>query len=150
MGELLQEIGKIPWSTIVPWVISLLTIGSTVWVATRQMNAARLQPFRQKQFELYIEATAAAGRLASETDGEEWEKARTNFWRLYWGPLCIVEDSRVETAMVRLGELIPQEPIPVVPERRKLMIKIKPLALELAHAARGETEFRIMAGFTRS
>jgi hypothetical protein len=114
------------WSTIIPWIISLLTMGITasvtIWVTTQQLAAGRLQLFRQKQFELYIQATEAVGRLASETDPVEWETARKTFWRLYWGPLCIVEDASVEAAMVKLGQLVPRKPIenPELPRESSL------------------------------
>jgi hypothetical protein len=151
MTEVLDAITKVPWAAVVPWLISLFTIGTTLWVATQQMKAGRLQPFRQKQLDLYIQATEAAGRLASETNEDEWEKARTTFWRLYWGPLCIVEDKDVERRMVELGELVPQEPLsPDTNEedRSNLRASLKSPSLRLARAARGETELRAMAGFS--
>jgi hypothetical protein len=89
--------------------------------------------------------------LASETNEDEWEKARTTFWRLYWGPLCIVEDKDVERRMVELGELVPQEPLsPDTNEedRSNLRASLKSPSLRLARAARGETELRAMAGFS--
>jgi hypothetical protein len=152
MNEVLNQVAKLPWATVVPWLISLLTIGTTVWVAAQQMAANRVQPFRQKQFELYILATETVGRLASETDKAKWEEARTKFWQLYWGPLCIVEDTKVEEMMVKLGKIIPQEPIPREADEEQVNIRqrLKGPALNLAHAARGATEFRVMAGLSRS
>jgi hypothetical protein len=52
MTEVLDAITKVPWAAVVPWLISLFTIGTTLWVATQQMKAGRLQPFRQKQLDL--------------------------------------------------------------------------------------------------
>jgi hypothetical protein len=91
------------------------------------------RPFLQKQLELCFEATDAASRLALETNPTEWEKSRFTFWRLYWGILGIVEDQGVASAMVQLGQLVPQTPSnpPQLP-----MSSLQRPALTLAHAAR--------------
>jgi hypothetical protein len=97
--------------TLVPWILSVLTVAAGIWQFSTQQMQANRQPFLQKQLELCFQATETAGRLASETDPIEWEKARITFWRLYWGPLSIVEDQAVEGAMVKLGRLVPDHPV---------------------------------------
>jgi hypothetical protein len=98
-------------SVAIPWLLTLVTVGAGIWQFTTQQRQANRQPFLQKQLELSFEATEAVARLATETNPEEWEKARGTFWKLYWGPLSIVEDPEVESAMVDLGELIPSTSI---------------------------------------
>jgi hypothetical protein len=98
-------------------------------ITTAQKNR---EPFLKKQLELCCLASETAAQLATETDPVEWEKARKQFWRLYWGQLGIVEDEKVESAMVILGNLVP-----IVPEPPRLpMSELKSGSLALAHAAR--------------
>jgi hypothetical protein len=70
--------------------------------------------FLERQFALYFQATKLASELATmaEADPSRDEKVRA-FWRLYWGELCIVEDSGVEDAMEAFGEAlaIPTRPL---------------------------------------
>jgi hypothetical protein len=97
--------------------------------------ASRSQPaaLSEKAAALCFQATDTAGRLASETDPKEWEKARISFWRLYWGPLSIVKDRGVEAAMVKLGELVPDHAVSL-PEQPVKSLGVP--SYELAHAVR--------------
>ena len=62
------------------------------------------RPFWEKQIELYVQASGAASTLATAERGTNWDKARATFWKLYYGPLSIVEDEPVERAMVKFGK----------------------------------------------
>jgi hypothetical protein len=57
-------------------------------------------PFKQKQFELYMEAAEVAGKLVSlpRTD-PEWDKAYSRFWALNFSVLAAVKDPAVSYAM---------------------------------------------------
>ena len=83
-------------------------------------NEARVfesqQPYRQKQIELYFEASRAASTIATSSNAEEKLAAEEKFWNLYWGPLSVVEDTLavnnsanfdVERAMVIFGRCSP-------------------------------------------
>src|SRR5882724_457077 len=120
-------------TVVIPWILTLLTAGLGIWQFTAQQSQANRQPFLQKQLELTFQATETAARLASETDAIEWEKARVAFWRLYWGPLSIVEDRAVEGAMVEFGRLVPTQPVnaPKLP-----MNSLGVPSYKLAHAVR--------------
>jgi len=57
--------------------------------------------FYEKQLQYYSEAAEATATLATERIGsEDYNKARKNFYRLFWGRLSIVEDKTVEAKMV--------------------------------------------------
>jgi hypothetical protein len=120
-------------TVVIPWLLTLLTAGVGIWQFTFQQQQANRTPFLQKQLELSFLASETASRLATETNPEEWEKARTTFWRLYWGPLSVVEDRRVEAAMVNFGKLVPSEPVkdPKLPMR-----SLQVPAYKLAHIIR--------------
>jgi len=99
------------FSVVVPWLLTIATAAVGVWQFTAQQQQLNRQPFLQKQLELCFQASETAGRLASQTNPVEWEKARLEFWHLYWGPLSIVEDRAVQAAMVNLGHKVPKYPV---------------------------------------
>lgn len=96
----------------------------------RRLRELELQnPFWQKRLQLYFEAAEAAGTIASQPSGPERAKAEAAFWRLYLGPLAVVEDDQVEAAMVSLGSCLDgSEPC----DRASLSRR----ALALAHSCR--------------
>src|SRR5260370_41233366 len=66
-----------------------------------QVNNAKFEtqkPFYSRQLELCELASSAAAILATPKarDRADLKKAEGEFWRLYWGPLGIVEKSGVE------------------------------------------------------
>jgi hypothetical protein len=84
------------------------------------------KPFFTKQLELYFQAVEAASAIASGP----WEQQVPvigAFWRLYWGPLVIVEDTRVSGAMVQFGKAL---------DSNATQGELKIYALELARACR--------------
>jgi hypothetical protein len=102
------------------------------WYEQRQANK---RPFLEKQLALSFEAVDAASRLANETKWEAWEEARLTFWRLYWGPLSMVEDQKVKGAMEEFGNLLAEIPIPAPPEMLPRPELQQP-SYKLSHAAR--------------
>ncbi len=128
------ESSKTNLAVFIPWVLAFATILVGVWKFTAEQGQANKKPFLEKQLELGFQATETAAKLAVTTDVEEWKKARHTFWLLYWGPLSIVEDPKVEQAMVELGKLVPttDEPVPPLP-----MSILQHHSYELAHAVRG-------------
>ena len=124
--------GGLNLSIVVPWLLTIVTVIVGIYQYTDQRAQGNRQPFLQRQLELSFQASDAAARLATETNPAEWEAARKTFWRLYWGPLGIVEDRAVEAAMVRLGQVVPTgDTIPPLP-----MAELQRPSLQLAHAVR--------------
>lgn len=75
-----------------------------------QINNERrdfMKPLLEKQLALYLEASEAASTIATTTDVNERKKALNNFWRLYYGPLVMVENTEVSGAMKTLGDCVP-------------------------------------------
>ena len=60
---------------------------------------AFMQPVIARQMNTYFEASAAAATLASSQNTDERTKARDEFFRLYWGPLVMLESPQVSGAM---------------------------------------------------
>ena len=74
-----------------------------------QATVAQLEakkPFYSKHLDLCSEAAAAAATVATSNDPKEKQKAMEDFWRLYWGPLGMVEENDVEGAMVNFGKCL--------------------------------------------
>jgi hypothetical protein len=92
---------------------------------TRRIEATK--PFLERQLRLYTEATQAAATLATSKETDELDEARKKFWSLYWGELALVEDKRVEAAMVRFGRAL---------ESGDVDQQLQQRSLELAHACR--------------
>src|SRR5260370_7510246 len=66
--------------------------------ATAELEAKK--PFYSKHLDLCSEASVAAATIATSKDPEKKKAAAEDFWRLYWGPLGMVEEREVEGAMV--------------------------------------------------
>lgn len=59
------------------------------------------KPFDDQQLKLYFEAAKVAGILATSNPSSDlWKPNKTRFYALYWSELSMVEDPRVEGAMV--------------------------------------------------
>ena len=119
---------------VIPWLITIVGAAIGLWQFILQQQQANRQPFLQRQLELCFQASEITGRLSSETDPAQWEKDRVAFWKLYWGPLSIVEDQAVESAMVEFGKLIPSHP---QPDLKLPMTSLGGPSYKLAHAIRG-------------
>lgn len=96
-------------------------------IATTALAAK--QAFNSKHLELCAQAAGAAGTIATSRDGSKKRLAEDDFWRLYWGPLGIVEESEVASAMIAFGHCLEGPCTDRAP---------KFLALDLAHACRAE------------
>jgi hypothetical protein len=120
-------------SIVVPWMLSLVTAWVGIWQFLIQQDQSNKQEFRKKQLELCVQATDAAARLAETRDPVEWEKARQAFWTLYWGPLAMVEDQNLATAMIAFGKLLPKDS--ASPSGLPMHDLDSP-AIRIAHAAR--------------
>ncbi len=70
-------------------------------IENARVEAAR--PFLERQLALYTDASRVAAVLATSEDTAERTAAAKRFWELYWGELALVEDKRVEKAMVDFG-----------------------------------------------
>jgi hypothetical protein len=67
---------------------------------------AFMQPVLTRQLDLYLGASSAVATLASSTNAAEQAKARDEFWRLYWGPLVMLESPDVSIAMKKVGKCL--------------------------------------------
>jgi len=129
MDDVLQVFGE-----SAPYVALLFTLIAAVWVLFRfhiDFQAAARKPFLEKQLEFCIEAATATAQLATTQTQAVYDRAASLFWELYWGRLAIVEDRRLEAAMVRFR--IALEASGGFEGNRESLTK---LSLAVAHASR--------------
>lgn len=123
------------WTAVVPWILTILTLSIGAWQFTLQQEQANRSPFLKEQLAVSFAAVDAVAILATETDPAAWETARKTFWRLYWGPLGVVENREVEAQMVALGKMIPP-PQEAVAAAELPMVELRVPSLRLAQAVR--------------
>jgi hypothetical protein len=88
----------------------------------------RQKPFVELQMKYYFETAEITSQIPQASDEEARHKLIERFWQLYWGPLGVVEDDEMQTAMIAYGkELMQKEENPG---------KLKNLSLDVAHACR--------------
>lgn len=121
------------WSLIVPWLLTLVALVVGAWQFLHGQEQANKRPFLEKQLELTFDAVDSTSTMATTTDLNQWNAARNDFWRLYWGVLSIVEDPKVEAAMIATGKVVPKphEPAPTLP-----FYELQKHSYNLAHEVR--------------
>jgi hypothetical protein len=107
------------------WGVFQFIATQNAQVETRRIEATK--PFLERQLKLYTEATQAAATLATSKKADELDSASKKFWSLYWGELALVEDKRVEAAMVQFGRAL---------EAGSTGQQLSQHSLALAHACR--------------
>lgn len=107
------------------WGVIQFIANQRAQAETRRIEATK--PFLERQLKLYTEATQAAATLATSKKPEELDSASKKFWSLYWGELALVEDKRVEAAMVQFGRAL---------EAGAVGQQLQQHSLALAHACR--------------
>jgi len=98
-----------------------------VWKFAEESERGFRKPYWEKSISLYFEATSATATIASTTDETERSAAINDFWRLYWGPLVLVEDNQVSAEMIKYGNCLKNDCSPA---------DLKRLSFSLAKAAR--------------
>ena len=107
------------------WGVFQFVSGQNAQVETRRIEATK--PFLERQLKLYTEVTQAAAILATSRKPDELDVANKKFWTLYWGELALVEDKKVEAAMVQFGQAL---------EAGSVGKQLEGHSLTLAHACR--------------
>ncbi|HEX4638682.1 MAG TPA: hypothetical protein VH170_04275 [Chthoniobacterales bacterium] len=123
-----------------PAVATLIAVA----VALFQYRNSKKEEFRKRfweeQYALYSKAVSAAALIATAKDFHSIAAAREEFWRLYWGALCMVEDREVEAAMVDFGEVLAEAEkagdISDRPATGNARTKFRDAAYYLAHSMR--------------
>jgi len=112
------------WDIIFKWFGLVAVLASAGWTvhSYRESRASELEQRKyaqgkdeeartkdqnsfifQRQAMLYLDATRAAAAIATSADRQTLHEMGERFKQLYWGELVVVEDRRVELAMIAFG-----------------------------------------------
>jgi hypothetical protein len=108
------------WGRILPTLSALVPLMALLFAvqqfvqqqkASEKANTANserafMQPILNRQMNTYFDASAVAATLASSDDPKEREKAAEMFWKLYYGPLVMLESPEVSGAMKDFGHCV--------------------------------------------
>ena len=122
------------WKVSVPWLLTVVTVAVGIWQYADKQAQANREAFLKKQLELVFEASETVSKLANLTNAEDWKNAKARFWVLYWGPLGIVENQKIENCMGKARQTIPQPNDQVTPQLP--LASLQATSLELSHVAR--------------
>ena len=67
---------------------------------------AFMQPVVARQMDTYVEASAAAATIATTRDAPQRQRAVDAFWRLYYGPMVMLESDEVGRRMIVFGQCL--------------------------------------------
>ena len=106
------------WTAVFAGVTAIGLIAGGLYTLWQYFSQYKLQvevatlsakaPFDTKRLDLCLEASAAASSIASTSDPKARKQSADDFWRLYWGPLGIVEDTRIANAVTQFGDCFKQ------------------------------------------
>ena len=112
-------------------IVTVLALVSGGWFALWKYEDAVeksfRKPFWEKQIQCYFEASKYASILATSCDEEERSNAKGKFYQLYYGMLAMVEDDKVEEAMIEFHKELSSSKNILCGTK-----KLKNLSLELA------------------
>lgn len=114
-------------------IAAIIVFGWGVYQYYRSNELTFRRPYWEKLLTLYIEATSNASILATSNNKEDWEKAKNNFWKVYFGPLCLVENTDVEAEMVKIGKILKTASFDSIDKYRD---QLQTASLNLAYACR--------------
>jgi hypothetical protein len=109
-------------------VLAIIGAGMGLWKYFDAAEKEFRKPYWERQISFYFQATSSAAILATSHDQKTLKEAEAKFWELYWGPLALVEDRRVEAAMVRYGDCLE--------DKKCNGNSLQQLSLNLAHTCR--------------
>lgn len=67
--------------------------------------------FWNKKMEFFLRTTNAASQMATTTSVDAFNKARDEYWEMFYGPLSLVEGPCVKRAMEVFSRCVPSEPV---------------------------------------
>jgi hypothetical protein len=143
-----------PWyhvsAQIVPIVTALVAVAGFSWgivqygneqaknrseqkdQAERQRTVAQrefMKPWLESQRDIYSQALGAAATAANAADAKARARAAEEFWRLYQGPMVLVETKTVSGAMVAFGNCLDKTE---VCDRKEMNARSRSLATAMA------------------
>jgi len=104
------------WTTIFAGLTAVGLIAGGLYTLWQYLTQYRLQvnvatqsaqaPFASKRLDLCLQVTTDAANIVTTSDPKTKQQAVEDFWRLYWGPLGIVEDKDIAPALTQFGNCL--------------------------------------------
>ncbi len=97
-------------------LISLISAG--IWAFHTYSDTKEKEfysKFWNKKMELYLETSSWASVMANATSEAEFEKARKDYYQLFYGQLSIVEGKSVKAALEKFTGFIPNRKVKKFP-----------------------------------
>jgi hypothetical protein len=91
---------------IAPAAAAVIAVVAAAWQYRNSKREEFRKRFWEEQYALYSKAVNAAAAIAVGSDLDSTDRAREEFWRLYWGALSMIEDPEVEGAMINFGRTL--------------------------------------------
>lgn len=89
---------------VITFIGATIAVGIGLWQYHTTSRNEFLRPIREEQLKEYVEASGAAASLATlPPNTAEWQKAKADFRRLYFGPLAMFEDYQHQQSGGRKG-----------------------------------------------
>ena len=127
--------------------IALVVAGCfALWKYADSKTKEYQQPLYDAQVGYYFEVVELAARLTTSLEMPQWERDKSRFWELYYGPMILVEDQDVETAMMTFGKCLHDfDILKSTDQMKEKMKELRMLALRLSYACRDSIDDSINA-----
>jgi hypothetical protein len=86
------------------WALHVYSDNRAYQLATARIEAQK--PLLEKRLEFYVAVTSTTAIIATSKNETEVAKAKEEFWKLYSGPLILVQDAPVKDSMRQFGDCL--------------------------------------------
>jgi hypothetical protein len=86
------------------WTLSVYSDNKAYQLATARIEAQK--PLLVKRLEFYVAVTSTTAIIATSKNETEVAKAKEEFWKLYSGPLILVQDASVESSKHQFADCL--------------------------------------------
>jgi len=110
------------WELVIKSLTMIGAIVAAVWAYHTYTDTKEKEfysVFWNTKLTLFLETSSAASTMATTESLDEFNKARTKYWELFFGRLSLVEGEPVKQAMESFSVLVPTGPV----EQKALPLK---------------------------
>jgi hypothetical protein len=102
------------WELVIKSLTMIGAIVAAVWAYHTYTDTKEKEfysVFWNTKLTLFLETSSAASTMATAESLDEFNKARTKYWELFFGRLSLVEGEPVKKAMESFSKLVPVGPV---------------------------------------
>jgi len=97
------------WDIALKAVTALALVGGGIWALYEHFDTEKQKinaTFWNKRMELYLQTSEVAAHIAGANSPDEATNEFSAFWKLYYGPMSVIEDDAVKNEMQRFAGLV--------------------------------------------